>query len=354
MKTVSDYRQNLKNILITGGAGFIGSNFVHYWIKKYPKDNIFILDSINYAGNINSIKSCIDNEQIKFFKGDIKERNLLTKILKDYKITYIVNFAAETHVDRSINSPSVFLETNVIGTYNLLDCFKKHWENNNKPNDWRFLHISTDEVFGSLNYEEDPFSEISPYKPRSPYSASKASSDHLVRAWNDTYKLPTLITNCSNNYGPFQFPEKLIPLTITNILKGEKIPVYGDGLNVRDWLFVKDHCRAIDTILTKSRPGLTYCIGGNNEINNIELVKNICELIDELAPLYNINLKNKSSNLINFIDDRPGHDRRYSINSSKLNKELGWQPKVKFKDGLKITVKWYLENKDWWEPLINK
>jgi len=354
MKKVSHYWQNLKNILITGGAGFIGSNFVHYWIKKYPKDNIFVLDSINYAGNINSIKHCIDSRQIKFFKGDIKERNLLIKILKDFMITDIVNFAAETHVDRSINSPSVFLETNVIGTYNLLDCFKKHWENNNKPNNWRFLHISTDEVFGSLNNEEDPFSEISPYKPRSPYSASKASSDHLVRAWNDTYELPTLVTNCSNNYGPFQFPEKLIPLTITNILKGKKIPVYGDGLNVRDWLFVEDHCRAIDKILTKASPGSTYCIGGDNEINNIELVKNICELVDKFAPVYNINLKNKSSNLINFVDDRPGHDRRYSINSSKLIKELEWQPSVKFKDGLKITLKWYLENKEWWEPLIKK
>ena len=223
----------------------------------------------------------------------------------------------------------------------------------NKPNNWRFLQISTDEVFGSLNLEEKPFNEDSPYKPRSPYSASKASSDHLVRAWHDTYSLPTLITNCSNNYGPFQFPEKLIPLTITNILRGKKIPIYGNGLNIRDWLFVLDHCSAIETIIQKANPGSTFCIGGNNELKNIEVVEQICHLIDDFAPRLNIELhKSKSSDLISYVEDRLGHDKRYAIDSSKLFNELKWKPKIKFAEGLKITVKWYLENISWWEPLI--
>ena len=342
-----------KNILITGAAGFIASNFLNYWVKKYPEDKIIALDILSYASNINSIKSLINRQSIHFYKGDISDYDLLDEIFDNFAINYVINFAAETHVDRSISSPSIFLNTNVLGTYFLLECFKKYWEKNNKPNNWRFLHISTDEVFGSLNLEEKPFNEDSPYKPSSPYSASKASSDHLVRAWHDTYSLPTLITNCSNNYGPFQFPEKLIPLTITNILRGKNIPIYGNGLNIRDWLFVLDHCSAIETVIQKANPGSTFCIGGNNELKNIEVVEQICHLIDDFAPRLNIELhKSKSSDLISYVDDRLGHDKRYAIDSSKLSNELNWKPKIKFAEGIKITVKWYLENIKWWDPLI--
>ena len=346
-------KNKTKNILITGAAGFIASNFLNYWVKKYPEDKIIALDILSYASNINSIKSLIDRQNIHFYKGDISDQYILDEIFDNFAINYVINFAAETHVDRSISSPSIFLNTNVLGTYSLLECFKKYWEKHNKPNNWRFLHISTDEVFGSLNLEEKPFNEDSPYKPRSPYSASKASSDHLVRAWHDTYSLPTLITNCSNNYGPFQFPEKLIPLTITNILRGKKIPIYGNGLNIRDWLFVLDHCSAIETIIQKANPGSTFCIGGNNELKNVEVVEQICHLIDDFAPRLNIELhKSKSSDLISYVEDRLGHDKRYAIDSSKLFNELKWKPKIKFAEGLKITVKWYLENISWWEPLI--
>nr|WP_288255672.1 dTDP-glucose 4,6-dehydratase [uncultured Prochlorococcus sp.] len=342
-----------KNILITGAAGFIASNFLNYWVKKYPEDKIIALDLLSYASNINSIKSLINKRCIHFYQGNICDHALLDEILENFEINYVINFAAETHVDRSISSPNIFLNTNVLGTYFLLESFKKHWGKNNKPHNWRFLHISTDEVFGSLNLEEKPFNEDSSYKPSSPYSASKASSDHLVRAWHDTYSLPTLITNCSNNYGPFQFPEKLIPLTITNILRGKKIPIYGNGLNIRDWLFVLDHCSAIETVIQKANPGSTYCIGGNNELKNIEVVEQICYLIDDYAPKLNIELhKSKSSELISYVDDRLGHDKRYAINSSKLFNELNWKPETKFAEGLKITVKWYLENIKWWEPLI--
>jgi len=353
MDSIKDNLKLKKNLLITGGAGFIASNFINYWISNHPKDNIIVLDLLSYSSNINSIKSLINKKIIKFVQGNIIDQNLVSKILKDFAITHIINFAAETHVDRSIEDPSIFLETNVFGTYNLLDCFKKNWEINNKPKNWRFLHISTDEVFGSLKFNEKPFSEVSPYKPRSPYAASKASSDHIVRAWHETYALPTIITNCSNNFGPYQFPEKLIPLTITNILQGKEIPVYGDGTNIRDWLFVEDHCSAIDIIVNEANPGSTYCIGGNNELRNIDLINQICELIDEDAKQLNIDLiYDKSSDLISFVDDRLGHDKRYALNSDKLLNELYWKPKINFKDGLKRTVKWYLTNFSWWEPII--
>ena len=344
-----------KNILITGGAGFIASNFLHYWKKKYPLDNLIILDLLSYAANFNSINGLIEKKRIEFLKGNINDFNLLTKIFKKYQITDVINFAAETHVDRSINSPSIFLETNVFGTYNLLDCFKNHWEANEKPQNWRFLHISTDEVFGSLDFADKSFTEISPYKPRSPYSASKAASDHIVRAWHSTYGLPTLITHCSNNYGPFQFPEKLIPLTITKILMSQKIPIYGDGLNIRDWLYVEDHCSAIDLIINNSDPGETYCIGGNNELRNIDLIKHICELMDLYAPKFNIKLKhNKCFELINYVEDRLGHDKRYAINPEKLLKKFNWEPKISFEEGIKKTIKWYLKNLSWWHPMIKK
>ena len=342
-----------QNLLITGGAGFIGSNFIHYWFNKYPKDNIIIIDSLSYASNLNSIKSLIEKNNINFFKGNIKDPNLVFKILNDFEITYLINFAAESHVDRSINSSDIFVESNILGTHNLLDCFRKYWIQNKRPEEWRFLQVSTDEVFGSLNPNDDSFTELSLYKPRSPYSATKASSDHLVNSWNHTYGLPTLITNCSNNYGPFQFPEKLIPLTITNLLRSKKIPLYGDGLNIRDWLFVDDHCSAIDSVIKKAEPGQQYCIGGNNEIRNLDLINQICDLVDEFAPKYNFVLKHKeSTSLIEYVADRPGHDRRYAINSSKINKDLNWQAKYKFNEGLAETVQWYLNNEKWWRPLL--
>ena len=353
MNSIKDHLNNSKNILITGGAGFIASNFIHYWIRNHPIDKIIVLDILSYSSNINSIKSFIKKKKIEFIQGNINDKSLVSKILKDFRISHVINFAAETHVDRSIINPSIFIENNVNGTFNLLECFKTNWEVNNKPSNWRFLQISTDEVFGSLNFDEKPFSEISQYKPRSPYSASKASSDHFVKAWHDTYNLPILITNCSNNYGPFQFPEKLIPLTITNILRGKEIPVYGDGLNIRDWLFVEDHCSAIDVILQRASPGSKYCIGGDNEIKNIDLINQICELIDQYAPTLDISLhKNRSSDLIRYVNDRLGHDKRYAINSEKLQNELNWKPKINFSEGLKSTVLWYLTNFSWWKPLI--
>ena len=338
------------SLLITGGAGFIASNFVNYWVKKYPNDRIIVLDALTYAANTNSIKQFIDNKEISFIKGDINNIDLVNEILQINETSHLINFAAESHVDKSIKSSCIFMESNIIGTYNLLECFRKHWENNNTPNNWRFLQISTDEVFGSLEKNDNPFSEISPYLPRSPYSASKASSDHLVKAWFHTYGLPTLITNCSNNYGPWQFPEKLIPLTISNIIKGQKIPVYGDGLNIRDWLFVEDHCSAIDLVLSNSKPGESYCIGGNNEVKNIDLIFKLCKLIDLMAPNYQISLKNKNSaELINFVEDRKGHDKRYSINASKIKDKLNWTPKYNLDYGLVKTVEWYLENRFFWK-----
>ena len=342
-----------KTILVTGGSGFIGSNFIYYWINKYPKDKVVVLDSLNYAANINSIRFLINEKNINFFHGNINDKDLIKNILEEEKISHIINFAAETHVDRSINSPSVFLDSNVMGTYNLLECFRKHWEKKQKPPEFRFMHISTDEVFGSLNSNDQPFNENSPYKPNSPYSASKASSDHFVRAWHETYGLPVIISNCSNNYGPFQFPEKLIPLAITNILFGKKIPVYGDGENIRDWLYVEDHCSAIDSIISKANPGSTFCVGGNNELKNIDLIRKICKLVDNNESKSNFNVKQTNSeSLITFVTDRPGHDKRYAINSDKLYKELNWEPHIDFDSGLKKTVDWYIKNKSWWEPIL--
>jgi len=249
--------------------------------------------------------------------------------------------------------PNIFLNSNILGTFNLLEAFRTYWTNNGSPQDWRFLHVSTDEVFGHLEADAEPFNELTAYDPRSPYSASKAASDHLVRAWQNTFGIPSLISNCSNNYGPYQFPEKLIPLTITNILQNKKIPIYGDGTNIRDWLHVQDHCKALDLILLGADPGETFCIGGNNEVKNIDLVNKICDLVDELAPESGWNLEEKTSScLINYVDDRSGHDKRYSINASKILKKLNWNPSFNLDEGLYFTVKWYLENQKWWEPLI--
>lgn len=322
------------NILVTGGAGFIGSNFILYWLKKYPEDKIVNLDKLTYAGNLENLKSVENNKNYQFVKGDIIDFKLVDKIIKDYQIETIVHFAAESHVDRSILDPAPFIKTNVEGTYVLLEAALK-----NKLK--RFHHISTDEVFGALPLgTKEKFNEKTPYNPRSPYSASKAASDHLVRAYYITYGLPITLSNCSNNYGPYHFPEKLIPLAITNIIEGKKVPVYGDGLYVRDWLYVEDHCRAIDLILRKGKIGETYFIGGLTEdVSNFEIIKKILKIMG------------KDESYIEFVKDRPGHDRRYAIDWTKINKELGWKPEVDLDTGLKLTIDWYLKNKDWWKKI---
>ncbi len=341
-----------KTILITGGAGFIGSNFVLEWIKK-SKDKIVNLDLLTYAGNLNNLSSISNDLRHVFVKGNIADASLVSSLFEQYKPWAIVNFAAESHVDRSITNASDFIYTNIVGTYNLLESARKYWENlaNEKQNSFRFLHISTDEVYGSLEKQDPAFTEKSNYKPNSPYSASKASSDHLVRAWFHTYGLPTIITNCSNNYGPYQFPEKLIPLVITNALAGKNLPIYGDGHNIRDWLFVGDHCRAIIEVLTKGTVGEFYNIGGNNEKTNLEVVKIICSLLDKLAPQHKNGLESYS-NLISFVKDRQGHDRRYAIDSSKIQKELNWHPEESFETGIAKTVEWYLDNRNWINNLL--
>lgn len=336
MQSVTDNPKNSKNLLITGGAGFIASNFIYYWKRNHPKDKIIVLDLLSYSANINSIKSLINKKTIEFIHGNINDQNLVSKILKDFKITDLINFAAETHVDRSIKNPSIFFETNVIGTFNLLDCFKRNWEINDKPKNWRFLHISTDEVFGSLgNY--GTFNELTRYDPRSPYSASKASSDHIVNAWYHTYGLPIMITNCSNNYGPWQNTEKLIPKIIYNAINNLTIPIYGNGENIRDWLFVEDHVDGLFKVINESKVGQKYCIGGNEEKTNNEVVYRICEILDKSIPK-----ENSYKDLITFVEDRLGHDKRYAIDASKIKSELDWFPKYSFEEGLKITVNWYI------------
>jgi dTDP-glucose 4,6-dehydratase len=340
--------QSNRHILITGGAGFIGSNFVHHWCNNYPDDQVVVLDALTYAGNLNNLTSLKDNKNFRFVQGNICDRPLIDQILSESKIDTIAHFAAESHVDRSILGPEAFIQTNIIGTFTLLEAFRKHYPTLEKG---LFLHVSTDEVYGSLNPEDAAFTETTPYAPNSPYSASKASSDHLVRAYFHTYKLPTIITNCSNNYGPYHFPEKLIPLMCINILLGKPLPVYGDGQNVRDWLYVLDHCQALDTVINLGKAGETYNVGGNNEVKNIDLVNMLCDLMDELEP--NLPVK-PAKNLITFVKDRPGHDRRYAINSSKLQKELGWNPTVTVAEGLRETVKWYLNNRSWWEVLLSE
>lgn len=316
-------------ILVTGGAGFIGSNFIHYILNKYPNYEIINLDLLTYAGNLENLKEFESNPRYTFIKGDICNSELIEKITENIDI--IVHFAAESHVDRSILSPEAFIRTNVIGTYTLLEAAKKR--------NLRFHHVSTDEVFGSLGADSEPFNENTPYDPRSPYSASKASSDHLVRAYFHTYNLPITISNCSNNYGPYHFPEKLIPLIVTNILEGKKIPIYGDGKNVRDWLYVKDHCSAIDSIIHNGKIGQTYCVGGNGEKANIEIARTILKILD------------KDENLIEYVEDRKGHDKRYAINFSKIKNELGWEPQTSFEEGIQKTIKWFQENEDWWKKL---
>jgi len=317
-------------LLITGGAGFIGSNFIHYILKKYPDYKITNLDLLTYAGNLENLKDIENNHNYKFVRGDIADAELVNSLVAD--VDLIVHFAAESHVDRSILDAASFVRTNVIGTHVLLEAAKNA---GNK----RFHHVSTDEVFGSLGPDDPSFTEKTPYDPRSPYSASKAASDHLVRAYYHTHNLPITISNCSNNYGPYHFPEKLIPLFITNLMEGKKVPLYGNGLNVRDWLYVEDHCVAIDKIIHQGKIGETYCIGGNAEKNNREITHELLKLMD------------KNESYVEFVTDRPGHDKRYAIDFSKIKNELGWEPSVSFDEGLRKTVEWYQNNQEWWKKI---
>lgn len=339
-----------KNFLVTGGAGFIGSNFLHFWSKYHPNDNLVVIDKLTYAGNYNNFKSLEKNAKLKFIKGDIKNKVIIQDTLEQYSISHIINFAAESHVDNSISAPLEFIKTNIEGTFNLLENFKKHWNKNNCPSGWKFLHISTDEVFGSLNINEKKFNEDSIYSPRSPYSASKAGSDHLVMAWYHTYGLPVILSNCSNNYGPFQHPEKLIPKTIINYLLDLEIPIYGKGENIRDWLFVEDHILALEKLILEALPGSNYCIGGRNEINNLDLINMI---FDTLERKINYPIIRERKKLVKFVKDRPGHDFRYSIDSSKIHNEFNWNQKVSLEDGLQQTIEWYISNKNWWESILN-
>jgi dTDP-glucose 4,6-dehydratase len=332
-------------LLVTGGAGFIGANFVLDWFAQH-NELVVNLDKLTYAGNINNLKSLQGNKRHIFVQGDMGDSVLIEKLLAQYKPRAIINFAAESHVDRSIHGPEDFIQTNVVGTFRLLEATRGYWNTleAEAKDSFRFLHVSTDEVYGSLTKDEPAFTETHSYEPNSPYSASKAASDHLVRAWHHTYGLPVLTTNCSNNYGPYHFPEKLIPLMIVNALAGKLLPVYGDGLQVRDWLYVKDHCAAIRCVLEKGRIGETYNVGGWNEKTNIEIVRTICTLLDELRP----RTDGKSySEQITHVTDRPGHDRRYAIDARKIESGLGWKPAETFETGIRKTVQWYLNNQDW-------
>jgi dTDP-glucose 4,6-dehydratase len=335
-----------KRILITGGAGFIGSHVVRLFVNKYPDYHIVNLDALTYAGNLENLKDIEDAPNYTFIKADINDRSAINEIFEERQFDAVIHLAAESHVDRSIVDPNAFVETNVLGTANLLNASRKIWSDNKEGK--RFYHVSTDEVYGSLG-ETGFFLETTPYDPQSPYSASKAASDHLVRAYHNTYKMPVVITNCSNNYGPNQFPEKLIPLFINNICNNLPLPVYGDGKYTRDWLYVVDHARAIDLVYHEGKDGETYNIGGFNEWQNIELVKLLCQQMDEKLGRE----PGTSEKLIAYIKDRPGHDRRYAIDASKINKELGWKPSVTFEGGLSITIDWYLENTEWLEHVTS-
>jgi len=339
-------------ILVTGGAGFIGGNFVLDWLKEPNDEGIINLDKLTYAGNLATLDSLKSDPRHIFVHGDIGDQELVTELLKEHQPRAIVNFAAESHVDRSIHGPAAFVHTNIVGTFNLLECTRSYWNalDEGKKTAFRFHHVSTDEVYGSLSAIDPAFTETNPYKPNSPYSASKAASDHLVRAWFHTYGLPVVTTNCSNNYGPYHFPEKLIPLVILNALNGKPLPIYGDGQQVRDWLYVGDHCSAIREVLAKGKLGETYNIGGWNEKANLDVVKIICSILDELKP----RADGKSyAEQITFVTDRPGHDRRYAIDASKVERELGWKPKETFDTGIRKTVQWYLDNSVWIEGVVS-
>ncbi|MFN5179070.1 dTDP-glucose 4,6-dehydratase [Limnohabitans sp.] len=332
-------------ILVTGGAGFIGGNFVLDWLAA-GKDPVVNLDKLTYAGNLQTLASVQGHPNHLFVQGDIGDRALIDRLLAEHRPRAIINFAAESHVDRSIHGPGEFIQTNIVGTYNLLESVRGHWSALPEAEKaaFRFLHVSTDEVYGSLAQDDPAFAETNRYEPNSPYSASKAASDHLVRAWHHTYGLPVLTTNCSNNYGPYHFPEKLIPLMIVNALAGKPLPVYGDGMQIRDWLYVKDHCSAIRRVLEAGRLGETYNVGGWNEKPNIEIVQTVCALLDDMRPKAD---SSSYASQITYVTDRPGHDRRYAIDARKLERELGWKPAETFETGIRKTVEWYLANPEW-------
>ena len=338
----------MKKILVTGGSGFIGSNFIKKQLES-SDNKIFNIDKLTYASNLDNINELVDLSNYTFAEGSINNCDLVKSIFEKFQPDLIVNFAAESHVDRSIDAPDVFIDTNILGTLNLLKISQRY--HSIKHNSFKFIHVSTDEVYGSLSSNEEAFKETSQYKPNSPYSASKASSDHLVRSWNKTYGLPTVITNCSNNYGFYQFPEKLIPLTIINCIEGKKIPIYGKGENIRDWIHVNDHCDALNLIIDSNERGEFFNIGGSYEIRNIDLVHKICNILNKIKPRTN----NESyADLIKFVKDRPGHDFRYAINSSKISKTLGWSPQININLGLEETVRWYLTNETWWRKILSK
>lgn len=338
----------MRKLLVTGGAGFIGANFVHYWLAQHPEDRLVVLDALTYAGNLDSLKAVMDHPQLRFIRGDIRDRALVSQLLRDEALDTIVHFAAESHVDRSISGPGIFLETNVTGTFELLEAARATWLDSSHPVDrHRFHHVSTDEVYGSLGPSDAAFTEETRYDPQSPYAASKAASDHLVRAYGNTYGLRYTISNCSNNYGPYQFPEKLIPLCVLNMLHGKPLPIYGDGLNIRDWLHVEDHCRGIDLVLQKGASGETYNIGGHNERSNIMLVQTLCQIMNELHGVPD----KPYEQLITFVKDRPGHDHRYAINPSKIA-ALGYRPLHSLESGLRETVEWYLSRSGWWQRIL--
>lgn len=336
----------MKHVLVTGGAGFIGSNFIHYLLRTEREVSVVNLDALTYAGNLDNLKEVQNDARYRFVQGNICDAGLIDQLLNENHIDTIVHFAAETHVDRSILGPRQFIETNVLGTFTLLEAARKFWLQEKKLplEEVRFHHVSTDEVFGSLAPGEPAWTEETPYAPNSPYAASKASSDHLVRSYGHTYKMPYTITNCSNNYGPYQFPEKLIPVIILNALEGRPLPVYGDGQQIRDWLHVEDHCEAIHLVLTKGQPGSTYNIGGENQPANLTIVETICDILDEIEPASTHKPHRK---LIEFVTDRPGHDRRYDMDTRKISAELGWQPRHTLTQGLLDTVQWYLSHPEW-------
>ena len=339
-------------IIVTGGAGFIGANFVLDWLKEPNAEGIINLDKLTYAGNLATLASVKNDPRHVFVHGDIGDRTLVAKLLKEHQPRTIVNFAAESHVDRSIHGPADFINTNIVGTFNLLECAREYWSGlkEDQKTNFRFHHVSTDEVYGSLLPTAPAFTETHPYEPNSPYSASKAASDHLVRAWFHTYGFPVVTTNCSNNYGPYHFPEKLIPLVILNAMNGKPLPIYGDGQQVRDWLYVGDHCSAIRTVLANGELGETYNIGGWNEKANIDVVKTICQILDELKPRTD---GESYAQQITFVKDRSGHDRRYAIDARKIERELGWRPAETFDTGIKKTVQWYLDNPIWVEGVVS-
>ncbi len=339
-------------ILVTGGAGFIGGNFVLDWLANSDAKGVVNFDKLTYAGNLATLQSISSDNRHIFVQGDIGDYQLVLSLLKKHAVRAVINFAAESHVDRSIHGPRDFIQTNVVGTFNLLEAVRAYWSDlpvTNKA-DFRFLHVSTDEVYGSLSPIDPAFTETNPYEPNSPYSASKAASNHLVRAWYHTYGLPVLTTNCSNNYGPYHFPEKLIPLVILNALAGKSLPIYGDGQQIRDWLYVKDHCSAIRRVLDHGKLGETYNIGGWNERPNIEVVNTICCILDELSPKSD---GNSYASQITYVKDRPGHDRRYAIDATKLERELGWKPAETFDTGIRKTVQWYLDNQEWTDGVLS-